>query len=406
MRTKGNGRRGIASMLAMLYLVLFAVLAVGFAAGSATSAQVSHNDQMVTRALLAAESGADFIRHLMASLNLPYGTTPANLLNNVTNALAYNLNTTPNMGGNTVQVTGGAIHIPSATGWILMGGGAKFRATITQVPSTRTLDVSVRGAATGSTLSRGVNMQFMPDPASYALAGLDGITMSNNAYTDSYDSSKGAYSAATAGKNGSIVSNGNITLNNTVLVNGDARPGVGRMLTLNDNANVIGRRSPLSANVNYPSVTLPATYTSLGAVSHSSGTQNPAGGVYVLDSLTLSGTAVINWQGPVTLYIRNSYSVSGSVVINIYQNKPANRKIYFLPTCTTATWTGSNVCVGELYAPDTNFTISGSVQKFGRLTAKTINNSSSGGMHADDALPSPGGAGNYTMDPASYVEVP
>jgi len=126
----------------------------------------------------------------------------------------------------------------------------------------------------------------------------------------------------------------------------------------------------------------------------------------VLDSLTLKGDTVINWQGPVTLYIKGAYSVEDNVVINTYKNLPQNRKLYFLPTCTTATWSGNNICVGELYAPDTNFTISGSVQKFGKITAKTIKNSSTGGMHADEALLDPSASGGYVPVQGTYTEVP
>jgi hypothetical protein len=137
----------------------------------------------------------------------------------------------------------------------------------------------------------------------------------------------------------------------------------------------------------------------------SSGSVSLAGGTYLIRNLTLSGTAQITWTGPVTLYIQNSYNVSGNVVINAYQNKPSNRTLYFLPSCTSASWSGTNVCVGDLYAPDTNFTVSGSVQKFGRIIAKSINNSSSGGMHADDALPQPGGMSSYAPDASTYEEL-
>lgn len=413
MGLNGNGRRhlcrraGIASMLAMLYLVLFTVLAVGYYAATITNAQISQNDVRASRNLLAAESGLDFVRFHMANLNLPYGTTTANLMSRVTSALAYRLNTSPNMAGNTVQLVSGAIHLPSASGWIALGGreGARFRATITQQTGTTRLLVTVLGSTLGAPAPRGIRMSFRPENATYALAGINGVTMSLNAYTDSYDSSLGSYNPATANENGSIVANGHILLKDNVVVNGDARYGVSSTLTINNNAEVTGRCAPLSSPISYASVTLPATYTSLGNVNNTGGTQNVAGGVYLIDNLTLGGTAVINWQGPVTLYIRNSYNVSGNVIINTYQNKPANRKIFFLPTCTTATWQGTNICVGDLYGPDTDFTISGSVQKLGRITARTINNSSSGGMHADESLPNPGGAGNYIADASSYAEL-
>jgi len=66
----------------------------------------------------------------------------------------------------------------------------------------------------------------------------------------------------------------------------------------------------------YPSVTLPVGVTSLGDITMSSGTQNIAGGTYLIHNLNLRGTAVINWTGPVVLYVQGTYSVSGGVIIN------------------------------------------------------------------------------------------
>jgi hypothetical protein len=147
------------------------------------------------------------------------------------------------------------------------------------------------------------------------------------------------------------------------------------------------------------------TYTDLGDVTQSSGTINVPGGTYLINNLTLSGTAKINWTGPVKLYIKSGYNVSGSVAINTFNNLPVNRQLFFLPTCKTATWSGTNVCVGDLYAPDTDFTVSGGVEKMGRIIAKSITNSSTGGMHYDESLPSPNGLASFSPVADSYVEV-
>jgi hypothetical protein len=230
------------------------------------------------------------------------------------------------------------------------------------------------------------------NPGAYSIIGLNGITMTGSAYTDSYNAAtQGNYTAAGAHHKGAIASNGNITLSNQVLVDGDARCGVGMTTSLLNAAKVTGLNAPMGGVMSYPSVTLPSSYTDLGDVNMSSGSTSVGGGTYLLHSLILSGTAKITWTGPVVLYIRDSYNVSGSAAIVTYQNLPKNRVLNFLPTCKTATWTGTNDCVGELYAPDTDFTISGSVILCGRILAKTINNSSSGGMHYDESLSPPGG---------------
>src|SRR5205814_578805 len=137
-----------------------------------------------------------------------------------------------------------------------------------------------------------------------------------------------------------------ITLNTSAVIKGDARCGPTGAVTLSNGATVTGRTAPLPQTMTFPSVTLPATYTDLGNITQSTGTNSFPGGVYKIGALNLSGTAHITWTGPVTLYIGTSYSVTNSAAIDTYQNNPANRTLYFLPTCTTATWSGTNVCIG------------------------------------------------------------
>lgn len=390
----------------MLFLILFAVLAVGFVEAEMINAQISRNERTQHQAMTSAESGLCFIRHHMSDLSLPASTNSSNLLPNVAARLGTTLNGSVNMNGGTVTASGGAIYIPSQTGWVTHDPDTKcrFRITITQLGNV--LVVKSQGSVGDGGMLRGVQINYVT-PRSYSLVGINSLTLSGSAFTDSYDASVGAYSLATAKAGGSIGSNGNITLNDTARVNGDVRYGSAGTATIAPTAVVTGVTAPLSSPVSYPSVTLPpaGTYYDLGNINRSSGTITVPGGTYLIRNLTLSGTAKIVWNGPVKLYIRDSYNVSGNVVINTYQNLPVNRQLFFLPTCTNATWGGTNVCVGDLYAPDTNFTISGNVEKMGRVIAKNITNSSTKGMHYDESLPSPNGSVVYTADPASYLEV-
>src|SRR5437762_9478662 len=50
-------RRGVAALLAMLYLVIFSTLALGFYSAVTTAAQVAQNDERVMNAQVATESG-------------------------------------------------------------------------------------------------------------------------------------------------------------------------------------------------------------------------------------------------------------------------------------------------------------------------------------------------------------
>jgi len=414
-RTAGAGfsrraRKGVASVLAMLYLVIFATLAVGFAEASVMNAQISRNERNLAQARASADAGLAFARYYLGSVTMPVGTTNATLLTNVATQLGNQLNNSADMGGNgkTVSVTAGStIYLPSQTGWVLVDSNTqgKFRITITA--NGANLVVTSQGSTLDGAIIRGEQVQFQPAAKPYALIGTNAVTLSGPAFTDSYDASKGAYNAATAHQVGSIASNGNITLSNTVKVNGDARYGTASNITIKDTASVTGLTAPLTNTITYPSVTMPAagTYTDLGDVNMSSGTVSIGAGTYVIHNLTLSGTATINWTGVTKMYILNSYNVSGGVVITTYQNLPKNRTLYFLPTCTTASWSGTNVCVGDLYAPDTDFTIGGSVDMMGRIVAKSITNSSSGGMHYDESLPAPNGQNAFAPVAQTFVEV-
>src|SRR3954465_614057 len=90
-------RRGLTSMLAMLYLVLFATLAVGFYASTGTSAQVSTNELRRHKALGAAESGMDFMRYQLAQTGIPPQTTGLPALTEIQTELATQMNGTANL---------------------------------------------------------------------------------------------------------------------------------------------------------------------------------------------------------------------------------------------------------------------------------------------------------------------
>src|SRR4051794_19425215 len=115
---RSRARSGIASVLAMLYLVLFAVMAIGFYAATTMAGQISRNERRLTDAQLAAESGLQFTRYQLGQVDITTGTLQADLLPKVCAELGRLMNSTGNMGGNTVQITNGAIYIPSPTGTV------------------------------------------------------------------------------------------------------------------------------------------------------------------------------------------------------------------------------------------------------------------------------------------------
>src|ERR671913_274599 len=85
-------RRGLSSLLAMLYLILFTKLALGFYASTTTQTQVVANDMNGARANLAAETGIDFVRYHLGLVSIPAATTQANITQEVYNDLVPLLN--------------------------------------------------------------------------------------------------------------------------------------------------------------------------------------------------------------------------------------------------------------------------------------------------------------------------
>src|SRR3954471_155769 len=95
-RARVSGRRrGVASVIAMVYVVLFSVLALGFFASVTTSAQMAGSDQYASRSMLAAESGMRFIRYMLSQngVSIPYGTPMDQRFNEVYNDLVNKLST-------------------------------------------------------------------------------------------------------------------------------------------------------------------------------------------------------------------------------------------------------------------------------------------------------------------------
>jgi hypothetical protein len=122
------------ALLAMLFLVLFSALAVGFYSAVTMASQVSSNDQRVAQAYLAAESGMDFMRYQLARVSIPPGTPQANILAELEKDLKEQLHGTYNFLGKEIKMTGNVIQIPANPSQFVTtsaDGITGFRATIT-----------------------------------------------------------------------------------------------------------------------------------------------------------------------------------------------------------------------------------------------------------------------------------
>jgi len=187
-----RGRRGITALLAMLYLVLIATLAVGFYGATTTQSQIASSEEKVARSYMAADSGMDFMRRVLAKVDIsPHAGDPLyptekpaidQLEDNLTGKLgtdkACAINGTGNLygGANNIKRVGNVIYIPGdQTKPIKLdtNGDSGFSATITDWAGE--IVCKVQGKYGNTTLSRSISLDFtrQPHPSniySYAVA--------------------------------------------------------------------------------------------------------------------------------------------------------------------------------------------------------------------------------------------
>ena len=156
---RGPPRRGVVSIMAMLYMVIFSVMALGFYAATTTASQVSSNERRAQAALLAAESGTQFLRYHLSALDINAGLTADKIFEKVYQQLADRLEPTANLNGNVIGFDNQTITIPQS-GYIKMdpAGDQKFKITITRAGDI--LVARVVGRSSSVSLGRGVEIRF------------------------------------------------------------------------------------------------------------------------------------------------------------------------------------------------------------------------------------------------------
>lgn len=178
--------RGLISVLALLFLTMFATLAIAYAEMTNNHVQQAKNLTYVQAARMEAEGGLSFIRYQLGQLSLTGGT--ANLLSNLSTQLGKAINGTANLGGATVSFANNQVTVPTIT---TDKSGRNFSTTVTLQNSL--LVVQVIGRA--NNLSRTVSMSFKPAIGrsavlDYGIATKSAVVLTGNA------SVRGANSAA------------------------------------------------------------------------------------------------------------------------------------------------------------------------------------------------------------------
>ena len=134
-------RRGTTAVLAMLYLVIFSALAIGFYSAVTTASQIAANDERSTAARLATESGLQYVRYQLSQVKYPSNIDPEKILEEVWMQLVIQTQGAANLGGRPITMSGGTIYFPLSSStddyYIpLDAKGGEFRATITDLGNT------------------------------------------------------------------------------------------------------------------------------------------------------------------------------------------------------------------------------------------------------------------------------
>jgi Tfp pilus assembly protein PilX len=175
-------RRGITSVLAMMYLVLFSCLALGFYAHVTTAVQVSQNETHSKRAMLSAESGMEFMRYLLGNTDIPASTTPDQIWPTLCSQIKQQLDGTSNIHGATLATPSGEVMtIPTIT---LDSSGCGFNATLTH--SGEKVILQIAGTGPDAQVHRTIQITYArAERASaifdYGVASKSVISMAGNA---------------------------------------------------------------------------------------------------------------------------------------------------------------------------------------------------------------------------------
>lgn len=148
----------------MLYMMLITMLVLGFYASVTTSTTLARNDQRTAKALLAAESGIQFMRNRLAHVSIPPSTTPANLLSELETDLRNDAVIAGNLLGGTITRSGNVINIPVILADAEENTG--FTVTITDIGTVGDIVCTVIGrTGSGSRVNtRGVRLDFTRQP--------------------------------------------------------------------------------------------------------------------------------------------------------------------------------------------------------------------------------------------------
>ena len=335
-------RRGLASVLAMLYMVLISTLAIGFYVATTISAQIAKNERGLSRAQAAADGGMQFVRYQLGAITIDPAVPANQYLSTVASQMDTLIGGTSNMNGQRVQVTNGAIYIPSATGWTTVDGnlGTQFRVTITQ-SGTNLLATSV-GSGSGISVGRAIQVQFQKAPKAgaildYGVASRGAVSTGGASYIQgATDPTKGSVLSADTTDATPIVIGGKAVSGDLSVVNPAAT------ISVSSGSSVGGTSDPVQIlaheHKGVPAPTFPwidpSPFTAFAVNKYVGG--NTLTNVYIPPNTNpkFTGGATINgvlWvQQPNVVTFKGNATINGVIVTDVTNNFNAtNNQVNF-----------------------------------------------------------------------------
>lgn len=222
------------------------------------------------------------------------------------------------------------------------------------------------------------------------LWGIDGLDLGGMVRVDSFDPEIGPWDPVlNNGNAGSIGSNGSITVNGDIFVNGDVGYGPAGSFECIGEATVTGGEFQLPeersflpipefevgsgrTNINRsPAAPLePGVYGSYSVGGEAILELNE--GTYYFDSLETAGSAKIQANGPVEIFVKNSLSLTGGGIIYPEDSTNPPDITFWYSGTDAAKFTGGSSAYLQVYAPNAEVQVAGETEYHGSFIGKTL----------------------------------
>ena len=410
-------QEGVALVTVLILAAVLVSLSVIASRDAITELRISRNDQLAKDAIAVAEAGLyhafDLVKHNAIDLN-------ACLSNGGTGGALATVGSTATLDGASYRF--------AALGNI-SGGGYYVRAvdnsdeTAGANDPTRDVDGSIwlvsRGRVGGAERRIDVLLTARAGGLPGGIFGKGSVTFGGNGgYIDSFDSAQGPYTAAGAGSQAAVGSNGAILLQSDVVDHGDATAGT--TVSCSTSPCVTGTTTQYAPTVTLnpdpaPNCTTYTDGTGITGGTYYGATGKKAGqlvggsgdnivftsGTYCFSTVNVSGGGLVTanaTNGPVIIKINGVSSFGGGGVVNTTA-LASNLEIISSYTGVKGglTINGGSQAYAQVYAPDTEVVLGGGTDFYGSLVAGSLSSTGGSKVHSDVALGSANGAAVVTL---------